>query len=62
MKIELKASSQRRAHTDRFGQPAERTQHIVVLQLEGISFYHDCESVEVAREVVLYLSQKLGIK
>lgn len=62
MKIELKASSQRRAHTDRFGQPAVRIQHVVEVIIDGITFTHDCDTAEGAQRLVVHLSHVMGIK
>lgn len=59
--IVFKTNSQKRTHVDRFGQTAVRIQHVVEAWIGGVPFIHDCDSAEAARELVIRMTQVMGV-
>lgn len=62
MKIEFKSTARRVPHTDRFGVAGSRVQHVVEANLQGVTFVHDCNTAEEARNLVMFLSRYVGLE
>ncbi len=62
MKVELKTSTRKQKHTDRFGQAAERNRPVVEMWVGGICFVHDCQTLDEATKLVIRLSWEMGLK
>jgi hypothetical protein len=52
MRIQLRASSKKVSHVDRFGTPGFKVIHTVEAFIGGVSFYHECQTAETARALV----------
>lgn len=61
MRFEIKTSTKRTRHIDRFGVEGARYVYTVELTIGGVSFYHECENAEQARALAARVAFEAGL-
>ncbi len=62
MKIEVKSSTRKVKHADRFGVLGDKITPVVEVWIDGICMHHYCDSPEQARALAIRIARKLGVE
>jgi hypothetical protein len=62
MKIEVKSNTKRTRYVDRYGMPGMRVTPVVEVWIDGVVCYHECNTQDEARALVIRFAYALGLE